>query len=153
MTPEQLAQERKELISAMDAICDTYFGGGHPLDALITMRRELAVYSYRLSAHVKQVFGEAGLAYAVRKHTIAKEILRERSVDAKKPEPMNVLEVKVLGVDAVKLAQTDEVWKDAAREALKSKLDFVKQVLSSLNQEISVEANERRNAHYQNAGA
>jgi hypothetical protein len=64
-----------------------------------------------------------------------------------------VLEVKVLGVDAVKLAQTDEVWKDAAREALKSKLDFVKQVLSSLNQEISVEANERRNAHYQNAGA
>jgi hypothetical protein len=152
MTPEQLAQERKELISAMDAICDTYFGGGHPLDALITMRRELAVYSYRLSAHVKQVFGEAGLAYAVRKHTIAKEILRERSVDAKKPEPMNVLEVKVLGVDAVKLAQTDEVWKDATREELKAKLDLAKQVLASLQQEISVLAYEMKTTHFQSEG-
>lgn len=153
MTPEQLQAERQQLIGAMDVLCDTYHGGHHPLDALITMRRELAVTGYRLSAHVKQVFGEAGLAYAVRKHTIAREILRERSLDAKKPEPMNVLEVKVLGVDDVKKAQSDEVWKDAEREALKAKLDFVKQVLSSMSQEISVLAFEARTTYHQSQGA
>lgn len=151
MTPEQLAQERQQLIGHLDALVDTYSAGEHSVDNLITLRRDLAVTLYRVAAHIKQVHGEAGLSYVTRKFVVAKAILDARRLDAdpKKPTPMNVLETRVLEIDDVKKAHTDEVWKDAAREELRSKVDGAKQVLAALQQEIAFLTYEYKNTHQQ----
>jgi len=143
-------QERDQLLSDIDAIVDTYGSGEHPLPTLIELRRNLAVLGYRLSTHIKQVYGDAGMAYAVRKFTIAREILKARKIDASKPPPMNVLEVTVMEVDEVKAAQKNEIDKDASKEDLRGRLDFIKQVLAAIQQEISVLSHEQKHAQYQN---
>ena len=74
-----------------------------------------------------------------------------RASDAKKA--MNVLEQEAMKMPSVVAAHKDEIWAEAEKEALKSKLDFVKKVLESMNQELSILSHEAKTAHYQNAGA
>jgi hypothetical protein len=54
---------------------------------------------------------------------------------------------------SVVAAHKDEIRAESEKEDLKSKLTFIKEVLSSMNQEISVLAQEARTTHYQNQGA
>jgi len=143
--------EREELTRRMDAIVDTYHGGTATVDQLIILRRDLASVSYRVAAFVKEVYGQAGLTYIRRKYRIAESILDARNQEAKAPA-MNILEQKAMTIRSVQIAQEEEVWAEAEKEALKSKLDFVKQVLSSMQQEIAYEANEKKNAHFQGTG-
>jgi len=151
MTPEELQAERTMLIGKCDTLIDAYHAGAHDLHSLIDMRRELAVWSCRLSAHTKDVHGQAGLGYLMRKYRIAESIVDARANDAKKA--MNILEQEAMKMPSVVAAHKDEIWAEAEKEALKSKLQFVTQVLSSMQQEISVLAQEARTAHYQNQGA
>lgn len=142
--------ERERLISHMDAVIDTYHMGNHPVDALIDMRRDLAVHLYRLSAFVKQVHGEAGLSYIQRKFQAAREMVAAKGADAKLPQGTN--EVRTEALASTKDNRTTEVWAEAEREALKVKIDAVKQVLASMQQEIAYEAYEKRNAQHQTTG-
>lgn len=154
MTPAELSQERTMLIGKCDGLVDVYHMGAHDLHSLLEMRRELAVWGYRLSAHTKQVHGEAGLSYLQRKYTIARAITDARNLDAtQKPPAMNVLEVQAQQLPSVVQAQQDETWREAEKDALKNKLLFIQQVLSSMSQELSVLSQEARNTHYQNQGA
>lgn len=150
MTPEEMQAERIALTKKVDDIIDTYHAGAHDLHTLVEMRRDLAVWSYRLSAHVKQVHGEAGLTYLNRKYRISEAIVDARSHDAK--IAMNLLEQQALKMPSVRLAQEKEVWAEADKEALRTKLDFIKQVLASFQQEIAVLAHELKNTAYQNQG-
>jgi hypothetical protein len=148
MTPEELAKERTMLVGKCDQLVDTYHAGAHDMHSLIEMRRELAVWSYRLSAHTKDVHGQAGLGYLMRKYRIAESIVDARASDAKKA--MNILEQEAMKMPSVVAAHKDEIWAEAEKEALKSKLDFVKKVLESMNQELSILSHEAKTAHFQN---
>lgn len=151
MTPAELSQERTMLTSKCDGLVDAYHIGAHDLHSLLEMRRELAVWGYRLSAHTKQVHGEAGLSYLQRKHTIARVIVDARNLDAKKP--MNIMEQEAMCLPSVVQAQQDEVWRESEKDALKNKLLFIQQVLSSMSQELSVLSQEARSTYYQNQNA
>ncbi len=154
MTPEEQAKERAMLVGKCDQLVDAYHAGAHDLHSLIDMRRELAVWSYRLSAHTKDVHGQAGLSYLMRKYETASAILSARGMDASaKPPAMNVLEVQAQQLPSVVNAQKAEIIAEAEKEALKSKLDFVKKVLESMNQELSILSYEAKTTHFQNAGA
>lgn len=142
--------ERELIISHMDTVIDTYHCGGHPVDALIEMRRDLAVHLYRLSAFVKQVHGEAGLSYIRRKYQAAREMVAAKGADAKLPQGTN--EVRTEALASTLDNRTAEVWADAEREALRTKIDMAKQVLASMQQEIAYEAYEKRNAQHQTTG-
>ncbi len=143
------------LISACDAIVDAYHAGsyttGEDLTNLLTMRRSLSANGSRLASHVKQVHGNAQLTYLMRKHRIAETIVDARGSDAKKA--MNILEQEAMKMPSVIAAHKEEIWADAEREMLKAKLDWYKQVLASIQQEISVLAYELKSTHYQNQGA
>ncbi len=141
--------ETEQLISECDKLVDAYFAGAHDIHSLIDMRRELAVWGYRLSTNVKDVYGEAGLSYLTRKHRIAESILDAKAADSRKA--MNILEQEAMKMPSVIRAQSDEVKKEAAKEGLKVKLDFLKQVLGSMTQEIAVLSHEMKTTHYQNA--
>lgn len=139
------------LVGKCDQLIDAYHAGAHDLHSLIDMRRELAVWTYRLSAHTKDVHGQAGLSYLMRKYRIAQSIVDARASDAKKA--MNIMEQEALKMPSVIDAHKDEIRAESEKEDLKTKLTFIKEVLSSMNQEISVLAQEARTTHYQNAGA
>jgi hypothetical protein len=146
--------EQEQITNHCDAIADTYLGGGHSLDNLLTMRRELAVYGYRLGAFTKQAWGEAGMTYLQRKYAIAKAITDARAMDAApKATPMNVLEVKAQQLPSVVDAQEKELWAEASKEALKVKLEFIRQVLGAMTQEISVLSHEMKTTAYQSTSA
>lgn len=155
MTPEEAAKERTMLITAMDTIVDSYHAGsyttGEDLTNLLTMRRDLSANGSRLASHVKQVHGNAGLTYLMRKHRIAETIVDARASDAKKA--MNILEQEAMKMPSVIAAQKEEIWADAEKETLKVKLDWYKQVLASMQQEIALLGHEMRTAHLQNQGA
>lgn len=155
MTAETLTQERTRLITACDTIVDSYHAGsyttGEDLTNLLTMRRDLSANGSRLASHVKQVYGNAGLTYLMRKHRIAETIVDARASDAKKA--MNILEQEAMKMPSVITAQKEEIWAEAEKETLKVKLDWYKQVLSSMQQEVAILAHEMRTSHFQQAGA
>lgn len=151
MNPEELTKERIMLIGKCDQLVDAYHAGAHDLHSLVDMRRELAVWSYRLSAHTKDVHGQAGLSYLMRKYRISESIVDARASDAKKA--MNIMEQEAMKMPSVIAAHKEEIWAEAEKEALRSKLASVKEVLSSMNQEISVLSQEMKNAHFQTQGA
>lgn len=148
MTPEEAAKERVLITGKVDEIIDAYHQGAHDIHSLVVMRRELSVWSYRLSAHTKNVHGEAGLSYLMRKFRIAETIVDARAIDTKKA--MNILEQEAMKLPSVVRAQQEEVQKEAEKEALKSKLMFIIQVLNSMQQELSILSHEMKNAHFQN---
>lgn len=148
-------KERQQLISACDCIVDTYHAGryttGEDLTNLITMRRSLTANGSSLASHTKPVHGQAGLSYLMRKYRIAESIIDARASDAKKA--MNIMEQEAMKMPSVVAAQKEEIWAEAEKEMLKTKLDWYKQVLSSMQQEISLLGHELRHANYQSQGA
>ena len=142
--------EREEITAHMDALVDTYHGGTHTVDQLLILRRDLAVNLYRLSAFIRQVYGEAMLGYVRRKYTIACEMVAAQNADAKMPQ--SKIEPKTEALNSTFKARTDEAWAEAEKEALRAKIDFAKQVLASMQQEIAYEASEKKTAHFQNQG-
>lgn len=139
--------DREEIIRAMDDIVVAYGAAAHDPAGLLDMRRELAVLSYRLTAHVKDVFGKAGLSYLQRKYRIAESIVDARANDAK--IAMNILEQQAQRMPSVRNAQEVEVMAEAEKDALKMKIEATKLVLMSMAQEISDQAHEKRTTHFQ----
>ena len=131
----------------MDDIVVAYGANAHDPAGLMDMRRELAVLSYRLTAHVKDVFGNAGLTYLQRKYRIAESIVDARANDAK--IAMNILEQQAQKMPSVRNAQEAEVMAEAEKDALKMKIDATKLVLMSMAQEISDMSHEKRTSHFQ----
>lgn len=143
--------EREQLISHMDALVDTYHGGINDVGTLLQVRRDLAVYLYRLTAHMKEVHGNAGLTYARRKWAVAREIVEAQNADAKMATGKAEYRAETLA--SVKEAKEAEIWAEADKEALRSKMDAAKQVLQAIQQEIAYEAHEKKTTHYQEANA
>lgn len=139
--------DREEVIRAMDSLVEEYYAASWDLDRLFDLRRELAVWLYRLTSHVKDVFGGALASNLTRKRRIAEHILNARSQDSK--IPMNFLEEQALTLPTVADAQTREIWADAERDALKMKVDACKQVLASMQQEIADASHEKKTTHFQ----
>lgn len=138
------------IISKIDALVDTYGSASHALTSLLEMRRDLAVWMYRLTAHVKQSFGNAGVSYARRKYMIAKEVVAAKAADVK--AAMDLAEARAETLNVSQEHRQAEVWADAEWETLKSKIDMGKQVLAAMQQEISVLSYEERTTHFQTAG-
>lgn len=138
------------IISKMDALVDTYHSGVDP-EGLVALRRELAIYFYRLSEHVRQSHGEAGLAYIRRKFEVAKRIDSAMRENAKLSAAK--AETAAEAVEEIKAAREAEVWAEAAREALRTKIEGVKSILASMQQEIAAAAYEKRTTHYQETSA
>jgi len=146
-----MENDLSKLLSHMDALVDTYGCGTHDLASLLDMRRDLAVHTYRLTAHVKQAHGNAILSYARRKWAIAKEVVAARKVDVK--EAIALSEARAETMAATQERREAEAWAEAEKEAVRSKIDMSKQVLAAMQQEISVLAWEQRTTHYQDTGA
>lgn len=142
--------DRDTIIKEIDAIVDTYHSAEHPLPVLIELRRNLAVFSYRLAAHVKEVYGKAGLTYATRKFRIAEHIVGARNIDAK--APISFLETSALKIPAVMEAQKAEIEAEAEREGLIARIRAINNVLASLQQEIADLRAEKNNPSYSNEG-
>lgn len=138
------------VVSKIDALVDTYGSDKHGLTSLLEMRRDLAVWMYRLTAHVKQAHGNAGISYARRKFNVAKEVVAARRVDAK--EAMTLSEARAETLNSTQVARESEVWAEAEKETLKAKIDLGKQVLAAMQQEIAALAFEERTTHFQNTG-
>lgn len=147
MGDKVMTQERDQLFSKADAIVDTYHSGGWDINSLLEMRRDLASLSWRLASMSKSIYGGAGLSYLVRKWEIAKHIVNARSLDAKKP--LNMLEAESSKVPSVVEAQKKEVEADAEREQFKLRMEQFKQVLASMQQDISYLAQEQRTTRFQ----
>jgi len=147
MTPEQLAQERASTYQKMDDIVDAYMAGRWTLEELVTMRRKLSGWSYRLTAHYLQVWGEAGMSDARRKFAIAREIVAARGADMKAPQ--NKLEVNAEALDSTFQNRKAEIWDAAARETLKAKIAGAKEVCGAMSQEISNLSWEKRTHYFQ----
>lgn len=146
---------KEQLTAKLDALIDSYHAmgtGPEELHNMLAVRRDIAVTCYSLSSYVKETHGKAGLSNLQRKWITAKAIVDARNMDAKaKPTPMNVLEVQAQQLPEVVKAYQDEIMAESEKEALKTKLQFATQVLSSLMQEIAVLSSEARTAHFQNA--
>lgn len=139
--------DRQEIILAIDNIVDSYYAALYSPAELLDMRRELAVWLYRLTSHVKDVFGGALASNLTRKRRIAEHILNARSQDSK--IPMNFLEEQALTLPTVVDAQTKEIWAEAERDALKMKISACGQVLSAMSQELADLLQEKRTTTYQ----
>lgn len=139
--------EREEIISHMDAIVDTYHAGQQGVESLLILRRDMAANLYRLTAHVRMVYGTAGLAYVRRKWAIAKEVVAAQATDAKLA--VSKAEYRADTLASVGEAKEAEVWAEADKEALRSKMDAAKQVLQAMSQEIAYEAYEKKTTHFQ----
>lgn len=139
------------IVSEIDAIVDTYGSQKYGLTTLLELRRSLAVFMYRLTAHVRKVHGNSGVTYARRKYAIAKEVVAAKRVDAK--EAVALSEARAETLNTTQELREQEVWATAELETLKSKIDMGKQVLSAMQQEISVLSWEERTTHYQATGA
>lgn len=136
-----------ELVAKMDAIVDTYHGQSHPLPALIDLRRELAGNLYSLTGYVKKSYGQAGLTEAKRKWAFSRAIVNARQLDAK--TPFNMLQVNAEASDEIKRLRDEEVMAEAGKDALKTKIDATKEVLSAMQQEIAVLTHEYKTTHFQ----
>ena len=143
--------EREQLISHMDALVDTYHGGTTDINNLLILRRDLAVTLYRLTSFVRHVHGTAGLTYARRKWAVAREIVEAQNADAKMATGKAEYRAETLA--SVKEAKEAEVWAEAEKEALRSKMDAARQVLQAMQQEIAFEAFEKKTTHFQEANA
>ncbi len=143
--------EREQIISHIDAIVDTYHAGQQGVEALLVLRRDLAVHLYRLTAHVRTVYGEASLSYIRRKWAVAKEVVSAQAADAKMA--VSKAEYRADTLASVGEAKEAEVWAEADKEALRTKIDATKQVLQALQQEIAYEAFEKKTTHFQEASA
>ncbi len=139
--------EIEDLTKQSDALVEEYYAGSWSPARLLELRRELAVLMYRATSHVKDVFGNAGLTYLQRKYRIAESIVDARANDEK--VAMNILEQRAQKMPSVRNAQEAEVWAEAAKDALKMKIDATKQVLMSMSQEIADSAHEKKTTHYQ----
>lgn len=139
-------KERIELVRACDAIIDTYYGGVSEVEKLMQLRRDLAVNYYYLTDHAKDIHGKAGLSYIGRKYAIAKEVVAAREVD--KRAAMDLCEARAETLNHSQEKRKEEVWAEASREAFKIKVDSIKQVLQSMQQEISHLSFEHRTTHY-----
>jgi homoserine acetyltransferase len=139
--------ELEGLTKQSDALVEEYYAGSWSPERLLELRRELAVMLYRTTGHVEKVFGDALMTNLRRKRSIAEHIINARSQDAK--TPISFLEEQALTLPTVIDAQTKEVWSDAARDAVKLKIDATKQVLSAMQQEIADLAHEKRTTHFQ----
>lgn len=135
------------IISRMDALVDTYGTGQYDINALLDMRRELAVLLYALTAQVRSAYGNAAVSYARRKYAIAKEVVAARSVDAK--AAMSLTEARAETLLTSQQHREAEAWAEAEKEALRSKIDMGKQVLAAMQQEIAHLAYEQKTTHYQ----
>lgn len=142
-----MSNDREEIIKAMDNVVDAYHAASYDPAGLLDLRRELAVLSYRLASHVKEVFGGAGLSYLQRKYRIAESIVDARANDAK--VAMNILEQQAQKMPSVRNAQEAEILAEAEKDALKVKLTACSQVLASMSQELADMAIEKRTTHYQ----
>ncbi len=140
--------ELDALLKEVDGCIDSYHSGRIPVADLIVLRSNLAITLYRLATFTKQVHGEAALGYMRRKYKIAEAIVDARGVDAKKP--FNILEMEAQKLPSVLLQQQEEVWAEASKDDLKNRLWTAGKVLDAMQQEISYESQEKKNAHFQN---
>lgn len=139
--------DREYIIGKIDAIVEDYGSGKSGLTILLEWRRDLAVFLYRLTAHVKDVHGKAAVSYARRKYAIAKEVVEAKKQDVK--AAMDLAEARAETLNVSQEHREAEAWAEAEREAFKAKIDMGKQVLSAMQQEISVLSWEERTTHYQ----
>lgn len=139
--------EKEELIRHLDACVDTYGAGVHDVNSLLVLRRDTAVHLYRLTAFVRDTYGHATLAYVRRKWAVAKEVVAAQAADAKLA--VSKAEYRADTLASVGEAKESEAWAEAEKEALKLKIDAVKQVLQSMQQEIANYAHESRTTHHQ----
>jgi len=143
-------------IGHIRSLVDTYSGGSHPLPALIEMRRELAVYLFRLTGHVKSSYGGKLKSYIRRKHGVARAIITAMEEDIKvmgKAKAMNFYDTATEALDHVRQAKTEEAEADAEWEQLRYTIDIAKQILASMQQELADLRTEKSNPSYTNEGS
>jgi len=146
-----MSSDRALTINHISAIVDTYGAAAHPLPALIEMRRNLAVYLYRLSSHVKSVYGSKATTYVLRKYAIAREMVVAMETDRKaggKPRPISQIETQTEALDMILQARKTEAEADSEWEQVRAVLDMGKQILSAMSQEISDLKTEKQNPSY-----
>lgn len=148
---EVLMIELQRITGEMDAIVDTYHAQDHPLPVLIKLRRDLAVYLYRLTAFIKEHYEQKAFAGARRKWQYYRELVvaMDKDVAAGKKAVMNHIEARTEALDAVLQGRKDEARADAAYDELRCRIDATKQVLAAMQQEIADGRHEKTTAHHQ----
>jgi hypothetical protein len=145
--------DRTLTIAKIRELVDEYHNGAHPLPALIDLRREISVYLFRLTSHIRAAYGKKAHANIIRKYAFYREMLTAMDRDKQalgKALALNQYEVRTEAMDGVLQAKKAEADAEAEWEELKSTVDATKQVLASLQQEISDGKYEKQNANFQN---
>lgn len=137
----------KRTLHSIDGIIDTYTGGKHSAEDIITMRRELSGHLYYLSSYVKATYSDSVVSYARRKRTMARETLAALQKDAK--TRMNKAEVEAEMTDAVMEAHKEQARAEGEREELKARMYAINEVLQSMSHEIAYLRREKENTYHQ----
>jgi hypothetical protein len=150
-----IKEERAFLQEKIDAIIDTYHGSSFSdLQTIISLRRDLAVYQYRLAAHMRHTYKAKAYSYARRKYWHAKAIhdalMQDIAENKKKPRAINQLEHYAEALEQTHTNRQMEAEDEAQWEGVRAQLSAAKEVLSAMNQEISNEKWEKQTTHYQN---
>jgi len=144
---------RDEAISEIHALIDTYHAMPHPpeLRLLYEVRRDLTAAYSTLARHVKQSYGDRGLAYVYRKYAVAREIAKAQDDDATKIKSdrrsFAALEVKTEALDHVLQRRKEEVETEARWEELEAAFKSADKALVAMSQEL---ADGRKEKDYQN---
>ena len=119
--------DRTLTIKKIRELVDEYGNGAHPLPTLIELRRELAVYLFRLGSHVKDAFGRKGYQNAFRKYAFYREIATAIEKDKAalgKARAMNQYETQTEAMDSVLQAKKAEVDAEAEWEEVRATIDL-----------------------------
>ena len=150
MTPDT-----RTALNEITALVDTYNAerSQMPLHALVELRSSLAVWLFRLSAEVKAKYGARSLAYAMRKHAIAKAMFDAAKHDIAtigKSRAVNLLEAEAEATDRALFLRQEEARTESEHEEVRAIISATQHVLAAMQQEIAILAHEYKNQHHAN---
>lgn len=139
-----------EAVSEAQAIVETWGARGSfrdvPMEELFVLRQRLASIGFFLAGQMPQRLIKRGTTYLERKRAIAADMYEAMSRDVKTTKVS--AEAKSEATALVYTKRLKEIEAEAAVDGMKFLLDFIKQVLSALNQEIAELRDERSRGHY-----
>lgn len=143
----------KVAIEHIGALVDSYHALNHPpeLGALWRIRRDLVAALATLTKHVKQGYGNKAMAYAIRKHETAKEILaalENDRKDGKKATAFTTLTVRAEALNSVLEKKEKEIAAEAEWEEILATIKMVDKALFAMSQEITDGMQERQYQNY-----
>jgi len=140
---------RADIVMAITTLVDDWHAMRYPADLgrLWDIRKDLVGALSELTKHVKKAYGDRELAYAIRKHDTAREILAAMEADRKtgaKARPMNLLTIQAENLDSILAKKQAEIDAMSDLEETLAVIKMTDKALFALSQEINDGMNEKQ---------